>query len=319
MGGRNSALLCYFFMIRNLITATLVAIAPINKVNNINRTGTTVHTQVSQFSTIMTNSNVIKDEEWATNDGQPYLEAGRYYVIKELQSTPLELLNKTVLIKGYQYTILDEPNEQNYQIIDYYIRVESTLSDYTFENLEFIFNGTNGSELYYQDYYFQYTSSSSMPNIDTFLLSNNYTLNQLDTLKNTTLTNLTGSNAEIDTVDANASITTPTNYKYYRWRLEMRIDDPTTITPQNAINDTAHYYENVKVVYFYNTNVEIHQEVIDLPGLLFSILGMPFAWISTAFNLTIFPGTPYAVNLSHLFIAIIGALILIIILKKILK
>lgn len=67
------------------------------------------------------------------------------------------------------------------------------------------------------------------------------------------------------------------------------------------------------------TPIVENYEVIDLPGFMFTILGLPFAWISTAFNLTLFPGTPYSLNIAHLFMAIIGALILVFVLKKILK
>lgn len=60
-------------------------------------------------------------------------------------------------------------------------------------------------------------------------------------------------------------------------------------------------------------------EIVDIPGLIFTMLGMPFAWISTAFNLTLFPGTPYSINIANTFMALIGIVILIFILKKLLK
>lgn len=47
-------------------------------------------------------------------------------------------------------------------------------------------------------------------------------------------------------------------------------------------------------------------EVVDIPGLMWDILAMPFAFVSQAFNLTLFPGTPYQVNISNLFLAIIA-------------
>lgn len=56
-------------------------------------------------------------------------------------------------------------------------------------------------------------------------------------------------------------------------------------------------------------------EVINLPELIFTILTMPFSFISTAFNLTLFSGTPYAINVSNLFLAIIAVLIFIFIMK----
>ena len=58
----------------------------------------------------------------------------------------------------------------------------------------------------------------------------------------------------------------------------------------------------------YGTNVIVNggYEVIDLPGLMWQILTMPFAFVSQAFNLTLFPGTPYQVNISNLFLSIVA-------------
>lgn len=45
-------------------------------------------------------------------------------------------------------------------------------------------------------------------------------------------------------------------------------------------------------------------EVVDIPGLMFEVIGMPFAFVSQAFNLTLFPGTPYQINIANLFLSI---------------
>ena len=60
-------------------------------------------------------------------------------------------------------------------------------------------------------------------------------------------------------------------------------------------------------------------EVIDLPGLMFDILGMPFAWLSIAFNFTLFEGTPYAINISTLLLGLLVSLIALIIFRIIMK
>lgn len=52
-------------------------------------------------------------------------------------------------------------------------------------------------------------------------------------------------------------------------------------------------------------------EVLDIPGLMWEILTMPFAFISQAFNLTLFPGTPYQINIANLFLSIIGVFVFI--------
>lgn len=63
-------------------------------------------------------------------------------------------------------------------------------------------------------------------------------------------------------------------------------------------------------------------DVVDIPQLMFTILTLPFAFISQAFNLTLFPGTPYAINISNLIVCLIAVFLLIFVLniiKKVLK
>lgn len=94
--------------------------------------------------------------------------------------------------------------------------------------------------------------------------------------------------------------------------------DPTKIT------DTGGFMLAVKP---YNTIIqnvsylpgEQTGEIVDIPGMMFEILGMPFAWLSTAFNFTIYPGTPYEINISALLMAIVLSLIVLYIIKKIIK
>lgn len=59
-------------------------------------------------------------------------------------------------------------------------------------------------------------------------------------------------------------------------------------------------------------------EIVDIPGLMFTILTMPFAFISQAFDLTLFPGTAYQVNIGNLFLGLIGVAIMLWVLKIIL-
>ena len=67
------------------------------------------------------------------------------------------------------------------------------------------------------------------------------------------------------------------------------------------------------------TYASVNQEIVDIPGLMWNVLSMPFAFISQAFNLTLFPGTPYSINFSNLFLTIFGGLVFIFIFKLILK
>ena len=60
-------------------------------------------------------------------------------------------------------------------------------------------------------------------------------------------------------------------------------------------------------------------EVVDIPGLVFEIVTAPFTFISVAFNLTLFPGTPYQVNLSNLFLTIIAIAVFLFIMRLFMK
>lgn len=60
-------------------------------------------------------------------------------------------------------------------------------------------------------------------------------------------------------------------------------------------------------------------EVIDLPGIMFYVLTMPFTFISVAFNLTLFEGTPYQINISNLFLSIIAIFVFIFLISMLIK
>lgn len=60
-------------------------------------------------------------------------------------------------------------------------------------------------------------------------------------------------------------------------------------------------------------------EIIDIPGMMLMVLGMPFTFVAQAFDLTIFPGTYYQVNLAHIALAVLGAGLIIFVFKKFLK
>lgn len=72
-------------------------------------------------------------------------------------------------------------------------------------------------------------------------------------------------------------------------------------------------------VYVPSTPNEPTTEIIDMNSLLFTILTLPFAFLSQAFNFTFFEGTPYAFNLSTIILSIISIAILIMIIKLIMS
>lgn len=61
----------------------------------------------------------------------------------------------------------------------------------------------------------------------------------------------------------------------------------------------------------------INYEVVDIPGLILTILVMPFTFVSKAFgNFTLFPGTIYQVNIGNLILIILLATLIMFIIKK---
>lgn len=51
------------------------------------------------------------------------------------------------------------------------------------------------------------------------------------------------------------------------------------------------------------------QEIVDIPNLMFTVLTMPFAFYSQAFNLTLFPGTKYSFNIGNFLLCLLAVLI----------
>lgn len=60
-------------------------------------------------------------------------------------------------------------------------------------------------------------------------------------------------------------------------------------------------------------------EVINIPGLMWEILTMPFAFVSQAFNLTLFPGTPFQINIANLFLSVLAIFVFIFLVSLIVK
>lgn len=90
---------------------------------------------------------------------------------------------------------------------------------------------------------------------------------------------------------------------------------------QLGTNQTKQYFNQALWVgsaftsYEGGTPIVVEPEVIDLGGTMLMILSMPFDFISRAFDLTIFPNTPYQVNFSNLFKGIIALLTILLIIR----
>lgn len=144
----------------------------------------------------------------------------------------------------------------------------------------------------------------------TYSTFSNYFNNASKTLLNNTTITHGSSSAE------NLSMSTPSitlyedEIKYVIIQIYSHIRDtsdinPTEIIPQSLrINAT---YQQPTYTY----------EIVDIPGLMFTVLSMPFSFISTAFNLTIFPNTPYQLNFANLFMVLLATFILMWLIKKV--
>lgn len=89
----------------------------------------------------------------------------------------------------------------------------------------------------------------------------------------------------------------------------------------NQINDILSWLPEKDYSYTISGNFipGTHIEVIDLPSIMFQVLGMPFTFITTAFSLTLFPGTPYAIDIGNIFLGFLGIAFIIFIVSIILK
>lgn len=96
------------------------------------------------------------------------------------------------------------------------------------------------------------------------------------------------------------------------------VNDMTIVTPYSPF-DTYGRQLTYNIQWIADVPQSGTGEIIDIPGMMLMVLGMPFTFVAQAFDLTIFPGTYYQVNLAHIGLAVIGAGLIIFVLKKFLK
>ena len=86
-------------------------------------------------------------------------------------------------------------------------------------------------------------------------------------------------------------------------------------TPKLALSNSTTFSFDIIDGYTPGGNTG-NYEVIDLPNVMYTILTMPFSFVSQAFNLTIFPGTPYEVNIGNIILLILTILIVLFLVSK---
>lgn len=87
-------------------------------------------------------------------------------------------------------------------------------------------------------------------------------------------------------------------YLTFDWK-----NDTELTVKQNALTFAPNTVENNFVWDFTPSG---NYEVIDIGGVMLQILAMPWSFISTAFNVTLFPATPYEINVANLAKGILG-------------
>lgn len=143
-----------------------------------------------------------------------------------------------------------------------------------------------------------------------FMLANSKYIGKIT--QNAESTNYGTNKIEFDIENNNNNATT--NTTFYLVSGFMHIPETITFSEYSTQNiiETSNYYTMQEIYYM---SPEVSMEVIDIPSIMFEVLGMPFSFISQAFNLTIFPNTPYSINFSNIFLAVISILILLLIVR----
>lgn len=83
----------------------------------------------------------------------------------------------------------------------------------------------------------------------------------------------------------------------------------------NDLSNDKIFAGSVTTTFTMDKSLSINYEVVDLPAFFYTLLTAPFSFISTAFNVTLFNGTPYALNISSLIMGVLGSALIIIVIK----
>lgn len=280
-------------------------------------------------------------------------EMGSVLYFEEFGSLLTDLENKTCELESF----LLYSNIQNLTL-DYYLNnnkvgsksligIEETTNinnigtySYSFNDTGYIFKSLNLDSSY--DCYIKFYNTDTqeylkMTNIESFILTTN-----TDTMKiyNVYLSDIYSNSARLNY--SFYSVYTPiviyfylnnelfnsinfqnvANQKYNKYFDIKDLNSNTKYNYKLVISSTLSSSNIVSKIFegsFNTSSNAVYGDVIDLPGLMFNILAMPFAFYSQAFNLTLFSGTPYAINIGDVIMFIISLVILITIIKIIIS
>ena len=248
--------------------------------------------------------------------------------------------NNYINIKETTYTqTIHWTNNTDYQIRNYYdynnVRYETsaviiteitTYSGITNNTIDYEIsllnnNYISGNPLIYADI-IQYKTNNDLSefiNQTNYAILNNQKAIFTDITNNFSYTQTKNINNE--EIDEDINITTNIQLNniwktymitYIKWvddTLEYITTDSFHLNNDLITMDNAEIYGNIYTGGGY--------EYVDIPNLMFTILTLPFSFISQAFNLTLFPNTPYSINIGNLFLSVVAIILLMWLLQKI--
>lgn len=326
-----------FFMIKNLILATMMTTT----------VGTTAFRDTPQNTNLQTfyqeQTLQLVDENWRyfydqDSEQEQYYN---YFTYSRARKTNNQFPNyQEVAITctkeiNYYKDSLEDPPQTNKNVFVYGLIkfVASSTINLNITQQRLLGNSTTAINQYTTTIKVTYAkqndlSAQQMATLDSYIYNNHYeeyAITPQPAIVENTLyfDELSNANNDITDINITAEDTLSagtTAYIYFKIQLQASPENANNVTIYRS-NEVDYIPQTLYVSYDYTLDMDTieNYEVVSIPEILFSILTMPFAFISSAFNLTLFPGTPYSINITNIIWAILTALIFIFIIKKVLK
>lgn len=270
-----------------------------------------------------TNENEIHEindvyEVYQTDQWNSYEDYNtKYLFIDPQDETPqLNILTNYGLLTGTMYEFQQRSGNNYYVINDVFLeftnQTSSTLNFKVFANVSNIITaGLTVTQNIIYDYYETENISTNPFNltIDSQTrwqvadIIDNTTWNQHDR-QTTTNSTVSGQTNAFRNIHNNIGLPSNTT-KYILLRTVIETPNcSTAVTSAQSLTITGSYIQR-----------PINQEVVPIVPMMYDILTMPFTFITTAFNVTLFKGTPYQFNFSNFILSLIAIATLIFIIK----
>lgn len=262
---------------------------------------------------------IVASSEYKTENTNNYTEfgtrtiSGTNYNINPYQIVFMKIQNTTDTVNSFNWIYTIQPRE---------IWIGGTRQNYQYKKQVYVSQNTTQLELFWQ---MLQLNIQTIPGTSTYwsynpwLMRDRLLSNLQNKLQDELLTRLIATNAPTP----EESTTTISEYKNETNIVIFYTELISTISQkQNNYNvaDTI-FGDNttLKLKTFTDVPQPTNYEVVNVPGLLFQILTMPFTFYSQAFNLTLFPGTPYQFSVTHILLFIVALLIFAYIIRLIMR